>query len=336
MPRLPYGYHKAEYFSAVIIGIFIAVAALVIFARGLVKGSCRRVAFTADPAGHRGERLGDAPSMPAGPGALLRLRRREEHSPALVADGQHLDDRRGVDRRACSLGVMLAAATGFVQLDAILAALVAVTILWSGWQLMQAERHRADGRGGGAAGRCNMIRELISSNADGRHRSARHPHPAGGPDDVHRVPPRGARRDERSKAAHAICDRIEAQFRDRRWTTRRSPSMSSPRTRRSIPASWCCSGAPRISGRESPVQKMGTAIQCAAGEDYRSSRRLPNGGSTMNLNAPTQVVFWIAVVVAVVAIISTFVAIPVISTYAFWVAILAFVILAGGTLMKSV
>jgi hypothetical protein len=81
---------------------------------------------------------------------------------------------------------------------------------------------------------------------------------------------------------------------------------------------------------------MGTAIQCAAGEDYRSSRRLPNGGSTMNLNAPTQVVFWIAVVVAVVAIISTFVAIPVISTYAFWVAILAFVILAGGTLMKSV
>jgi hypothetical protein len=55
----------------------------------------------------------------------------------------------------------------------------------------------------------------------------------------------------------------------------------------------------------------------------------------MNLSAPSQVVFWIAVVVAVVAIVSMFVAIPVISTYAFWVAILAFVILAGGTLMKS-
>ena len=55
----------------------------------------------------------------------------------------------------------------------------------------------------------------------------------------------------------------------------------------------------------------------------------------MNLSAPTQIVFWIAVVVAVVAIVSTFVAIPVISGYAFWVAILAFVILAGGTLMKS-
>ena len=55
----------------------------------------------------------------------------------------------------------------------------------------------------------------------------------------------------------------------------------------------------------------------------------------MNLNAPTQVVFWIAVIIAILAIIGTFVAIPVISQYAFWVAILAFVVLAGGTLMKS-
>ena len=55
----------------------------------------------------------------------------------------------------------------------------------------------------------------------------------------------------------------------------------------------------------------------------------------MTLSAPTQLVFWIAVIVAVVAIISTFVAIPVISPYAFWVAILAFVILAGGTLMRN-
>ena len=55
----------------------------------------------------------------------------------------------------------------------------------------------------------------------------------------------------------------------------------------------------------------------------------------MNLSAPSQAVFWIAVVVVVLAIISTFVAIPVVSGYAFWVAILGFVILAGGTLMKG-
>lgn len=55
----------------------------------------------------------------------------------------------------------------------------------------------------------------------------------------------------------------------------------------------------------------------------------------MNLNAPTQAVFWIAVVIAVIAIIATFVAIPVVTEYVFWVAILAFVVLAGGVLMKG-
>jgi hypothetical protein len=55
----------------------------------------------------------------------------------------------------------------------------------------------------------------------------------------------------------------------------------------------------------------------------------------MNLSAPSTVVFWIAVVLAILAIIGTFVVIPVISPYAFWVAILAFVVLAGGVLMKG-
>jgi hypothetical protein len=55
----------------------------------------------------------------------------------------------------------------------------------------------------------------------------------------------------------------------------------------------------------------------------------------MNLSAPSTVVFWIAVVIAILAIIGTFVVIPVISPYAFWVAILAFVVLAGGVLMKG-
>lgn len=55
----------------------------------------------------------------------------------------------------------------------------------------------------------------------------------------------------------------------------------------------------------------------------------------MTLNAPSTVVFWIAVVIAVVAVIATFVAIPVVTQYAFWVAILAFIVLAGGVLMKG-
>lgn len=56
----------------------------------------------------------------------------------------------------------------------------------------------------------------------------------------------------------------------------------------------------------------------------------------MNLNAPSQVVFWIAVVIAVLAIIGALVpTIPVIGPYAFWVAILAFIVLGGGVLMKG-
>lgn len=56
----------------------------------------------------------------------------------------------------------------------------------------------------------------------------------------------------------------------------------------------------------------------------------------MNLNAPSQVVFWIAVIIAVLAIIG-FLAptVPIIGAYAFWIAILAFVVLAGGVLMKG-
>jgi hypothetical protein len=47
---LPYGYHKAEYFSAVVIGIFIAVAALVIFSEAW-NGFFAPRPFEADPIG---------------------------------------------------------------------------------------------------------------------------------------------------------------------------------------------------------------------------------------------------------------------------------------------
>lgn len=56
----------------------------------------------------------------------------------------------------------------------------------------------------------------------------------------------------------------------------------------------------------------------------------------MDLNAPSQVVFWIAVIIAVLAIIGFFApTVPIIGAYAFWIAILAFIVLAGGVLMKG-
>lgn len=55
----------------------------------------------------------------------------------------------------------------------------------------------------------------------------------------------------------------------------------------------------------------------------------------MNLSAPTKPVFLIALILGVLALIGTFVAIPVVSANAFWMLALAFVILAAGNLMKG-
>jgi cation diffusion facilitator family transporter len=159
---LPYGYHKAEYFSAVVIGIFIAVAALLIF-REAYFGFIAPREFSLDPAGISVSVL--ATAINAGwAWQLVRLGRREQ-SPALQADGRHLWT-DVFSTAGVLIGVLLAAATGLQQLDAVLAALVGITILWSGWQLVR----------GSVIGLMdasveprllNRIREIISANADG-------------------------------------------------------------------------------------------------------------------------------------------------------------------------
>ena len=56
----------------------------------------------------------------------------------------------------------------------------------------------------------------------------------------------------------------------------------------------------------------------------------------MNLSAPTQPVFLISVILAALAVVGTFVTIPVVSANAFWVAILAYLVLLAGNVMKGV
>ena len=56
----------------------------------------------------------------------------------------------------------------------------------------------------------------------------------------------------------------------------------------------------------------------------------------MNLSPPTNAVFIISLILAVLAVIGTFAAIPVISANAFWVAIIAYVILAVGNVFRGV
>jgi hypothetical protein len=55
----------------------------------------------------------------------------------------------------------------------------------------------------------------------------------------------------------------------------------------------------------------------------------------MTLNAPKQIVFIIAVVLAVLALLGYFVAIPFVSLYAFWILLIGFIVLAGGVMMKG-
>lgn len=55
----------------------------------------------------------------------------------------------------------------------------------------------------------------------------------------------------------------------------------------------------------------------------------------MNLNAPTQTLFIVAVVIAVIALLGAIIAIPFISTYAFWILLLGFIVLVAGVLMKG-
>jgi cation diffusion facilitator family transporter len=205
---LPYGYGKAEYFSAVIIGVFIALAAILIFTKAW-EG------FVA-PAPIRFDGLGLAVSaaataLNAGWAWYLLRTGRRERSPSLSADGRHLAT-DVVSTLAVLGGVALTVLTGYHQLDALLAAFVGLAILWSGWQLI---RESVIGLMDVAVDPAmqRTIREVISASAEGameahdiRTRQAGRATFI----DFHLVVP-GSMSVE---AAHEICDRIEARLRE--------------------------------------------------------------------------------------------------------------------------
>ncbi|KQO09448.1 cadmium transporter [Sphingomonas sp. Leaf242] len=129
----PYGHSKAEYFSAVLEGVLILVASLAIL----------REAYGAflNPHALQAPALGLAVSAAATAlnGAwswLLITTGRKRRSPALIADGKHLLT-DVVTSGGVIVGVLLVALTGWEILDPILAALVALNILWSGWSLIK-------------------------------------------------------------------------------------------------------------------------------------------------------------------------------------------------------
>jgi cation diffusion facilitator family transporter len=158
----PYGHTKAEYFSAVFEGVLIVLAAVLILREAYFAIYTPRVIDA--------PLLGLAISGGASVvnviwGLVLVRNGRQLRSQALVADGRHIlvDVYTSV---GVIVGITAATLTGWTILDAVLAALVALNILWSGWMLMK------ESVGGlmdeaAPAETLARIRELISLHAEG-------------------------------------------------------------------------------------------------------------------------------------------------------------------------
>jgi cation diffusion facilitator family transporter len=130
--RHPYGHHKAEFFSAVLEGAMIIVAALVIFHEAWQAWQNPRPL----DAPVEGLFVNWLASVVNGFWCWMLISRgRKLRSPALVADGKHLLS-DVVSSVGVTFGVLLAIVTGWYVLDPLLAGLVALNILWSGWKVM--------------------------------------------------------------------------------------------------------------------------------------------------------------------------------------------------------
>jgi cation diffusion facilitator family transporter len=129
----PYGHHKAEYLSAVLEGVLIVIAALAILEKAYIGFLAPRP-IEAPVAGLLMN--GVATALNGVWCAVLFRFGRRNSSPALLADARHLftDVTTSV---GVFLGVALAAATGWLILDPLLAVIVALNILWWGWVLVR-------------------------------------------------------------------------------------------------------------------------------------------------------------------------------------------------------
>lgn len=204
----PYGHNKAEYLSAVVVGIMIVGAALAILHEaylGFLSPKPIEAAWT-----------GLAVSTVAtvfniGWSAVLIRQGRLHRSASLVADGKHL-----LADVVTSIGVLVGVAlvvfTGIVQLDSAIAALVALHVLWSGWGVI---KESTSGLLDEAAAPEELarIREVISTSAGAVIEAhALRTRNAGKVTfiDFHLVVPAAMTVGE----SHDICDRIEAALKD--------------------------------------------------------------------------------------------------------------------------
>jgi cation diffusion facilitator family transporter len=203
----PFGHHKAEYFSAVLEGILIGIAALLIIMA--VARSWASPPVLDQP--WNGLALnGAAAAVNAIWAFILITVGGRAKSPALVADGRHI-----MTDVVTSVGVIAglagAVATGWNVLDPLLALLVAVNILWEGWKVVGSSVNGLMDRAVDPDETIH-IRDVISANSQGAL-------------EVHDLKTRIAGRatfiefhlvvdaDMTVAQSHVICDRIEEALR---------------------------------------------------------------------------------------------------------------------------
>ena len=127
----PFGHHKAEFFAAIFEGAMIIVAALLILAKAYT--ALRHGVVLQSPA--LGLAINSAAAViNAGWAWMLISRGRSWRSPALIADGRHLVT-DVITSAGVLIGLGLAMLTGWSVLDPLLAAAVALNILWTGHRI---------------------------------------------------------------------------------------------------------------------------------------------------------------------------------------------------------
>jgi cation diffusion facilitator family transporter len=199
----PYGHEKAEFFAAVIEGVLIVVAALLIFEEAWQ--SWQRPRMLDVPL--QGLALNAAATAINAVWSAVLLRvGRQLRSPALRADGRHLLA-DVVTSLGIAAGIILVVATGLLVLDPCLAAATGIYVLWSGMTMISSSvSGLMDAAPEPAV--VNRIKELVANSAAGAIEAhdlrTRH---AGRLTflEFHLVVP-GAMS---VAAAHRICDRIE-------------------------------------------------------------------------------------------------------------------------------
>jgi cation diffusion facilitator family transporter len=204
----PYGHNKVEYLSAVVEGVLIGVAALAILRKAYL-GYLDPKPFAAPVLGLAINGLASAINA-IWCFFLFRYGSRYR-SPALIADAKHLFT-DVVTSVGVLFGVALAVVTGWLIIDSIVAALVAVHILWWGWELM---RQSIGGLMDEAVSNemLEKIRQAISKEAEGAIEAhdlrTRH---AGRTTfiEFHLVMPGTMTVAE----SHGICDRVEAALKE--------------------------------------------------------------------------------------------------------------------------